>query len=174
MAEDPRLESLRDAATNPAPWSHSRYLALTPLPSPWSEEVATAAALALFERVAPGSAVLPLDARGASRWSTGTYGRPDRDRAWVAEAGGVLVAVHCFGASPGDGLDRLFHCAWPTRGVVVFDEALDYTQTEIGLELAAASERELRCLDEAARAVFRALGAVDARARRKPWSRQRR
>jgi hypothetical protein len=133
------------------------------MPAVWEEDDATEAAFALFERGAPGSRPEQIEIRRNSPWTCGTYGRPDADRAWAGErGGGILVSVLSFGPTPSDGLDRLFHVAWPDRGLAVFDVALDYTQTEIGLEVLAVSELDLDRIITMAREVFRQRGAVDA------------
>lgn len=140
----PEYFELRNRAVDRATWAHTQALVAgipdpSVLPPPWASQVA----LTLFERLAPGVALGPwvrvdrLDHGRAYNWG--------EDRCRLSKGGGVLVADHCFGALPGDGVDVVAHVMPDPHARVLFHEGTDYSQYNSPVLISA--DRAERCAE---------------------------
>jgi len=76
-----------------------------------------------------------------STWVAGHSYNWGRDRAYLtAEGDGLLLADHCFGALPGDGVDTIYHLLVGDDVVIVVEVGHDYAQSMLQFKLAATPE----------------------------------
>lgn len=154
--------ALRARAIDRAPWNHSVDLQFSQFeeftvsarPHDW----ASRAALGLYASLRPDAELPTSPLRVDERAHKHSYNWKD-DAAWLAEDGtGVLLAQYCFGGSPGDGVNDVFHILPNADRRVCFEICTDSTQNTLDVTLSADDEARLASLSEHVAAYFRCFG----------------
>jgi hypothetical protein len=160
------IRRLRARANDRAPWEHHRTLVV---PAGPLEVGLRGLFRELYSALAPaGESLSEQVTDGARTYNWGT------DVAWVTSKGnGVLLAEHCIGPLPGDGVDEVFHAVAENRVRVMLDWATDYTQDDVRFKVSANSEPALAQALQTLREVLARHGVREVREEAyRPWRRE--
>ncbi len=155
----PALLALRRRVVDRAPWNHSTELVFDDFLSmvhgyDWADR----AALGLYASLRPDTELpaAPLTVDEGRHQHSYNW---KNDRAWLAPDGsGVLVAMYCFGGSPGDGVNDVFHILPVSHRRVVFEVCTDSTQNTLDVTLSVDDPADLEPLCDEVEAYFRGFG----------------
>lgn len=155
----PAFFALRRRVVDRAPWNHSMDLVFDDfLRLEQGYDWADRAALGLYASLRP-DAELPPESFVADEYRHQHCYNWRNDRAWLAPDGtGVLVGMYCFGGSPGDGVNDVFHVLPVSERRVVFEVCTDSTQNTLGVTLSADDAGDLEQLCDEVEAYFRGFG----------------
>lgn len=124
---------LRDRACDRAEWPHRRHLSFVYTDVSGFDTLGVMRAI--YAALAPTSELPAAPEVGGETYNWGT------DEAYQSfEGDGILVAEHCFGAMPGDGVDIVYHLLVRDDVAVIVDDGTDYTQNNLVFEIGATAE----------------------------------